>query len=176
MFRNHIKLGLQPAKHLHKTDPNPNNHRFYLTLHPPHHVTCLRVLGKRCRARAEHGEQELDEFLHGGRRSSARGSSIGRRRRTRIGRGRGRGSRSSHGDEDAPFAVHVLGLDEELVLVGLELLLAEGGIDDEGAGLGAEAADGALADVEGVWRGDVSFKPTLIAGFCEDYLLPLLRM
>ena len=52
------------------------------------------------------------------------------------------------GKEDGPLAVEVGDGQGQLVLVGLELELADVVADDEGVGLGAEPANLALADVQ----------------------------
>lgn len=53
-------------------------------------------------------------------------------------------------DEDAPLAVQVSDCESQLVLLGLELELANGLIDDESVGCRIELADLAFADVESV--------------------------
>ena len=59
-----------------------------------------------------------------------------------------RGTTRSTRDEDAPLAVHVVYCERQLILLDLELELADAGADDEGVGVRAELANLALAYVE----------------------------
>jgi hypothetical protein len=66
--------------------------------------------------------------------------------------GTGIAAGSSVRDEDGPFTVQVSNREGQLVLLNLELKLANSLVNDEGLGGGIEFADLALADVKSVWK------------------------
>lgn len=58
------------------------------------------------------------------------------------------GSGSCNGDEDTPLAVHVGNSQGKLILIGLELELSQGFVDDEGICLSAEFADLSVGNIK----------------------------